>query len=117
MPNPPDDLTTPIDGPYGTARNVTAAVEAVATSPHASVAVFRLECPGQSPAWSSYMLAVYHLRPVEGLRAPTITEESATHELLLVALDPDRSAGPPPWPWMTPINAVVQVDLGGGPTL
>lgn len=100
----------PLEGPAGVAVEVTSEHPATITS-------FFLHCPGQSPAWSDYCLAVVHLRPVEGVREPVINVPGATHEVLLFALDPDGKNGlalstdPDSWGILTPLNLVYQVHL------
>jgi|SRR5262245_2161334 len=54
-----------------------------------------IEAPFAHPLWHSYSLMLIHLRPVEGSdQRPTIYLKGATHELWLVALDPDHERAP-----------------------
>lgn len=81
----------------------------------ATVACWWLDCPGQSPAWRHYLLAVVHLRPIEGQEhAPVVTVPGSTHELMVVALDPDRGPNPEDtetWGYLRPTNVVEQLEL------
>jgi hypothetical protein len=56
----------------------------------ATLRAWVLTCPGQSPAWSQFLLSVVHLRPIEGARPVTLHFPGAGHEFLLLALDPQR---------------------------
>lgn len=44
--------------------------------------------PWAHPGWHSYLLSVVHLRESEGAKPPVINLPGATHELMLLALDP-----------------------------
>lgn len=81
----------------------------------AGVAQWFLVCPLQSPAWDRYLLSVIHLRDIEGQsKPPTITTPHATHELMLIALDPTKDpqpGNPASWSMLVPLNMSVQVEL------
>lgn len=80
----------------------------------ATVASWFLDCPGQSPAWRHYALSIVHLRPIEGVRSATVTVPQATHEVLLVAMNPKvdvRPDDPMTWQFLTPVNVCEQVQL------
>lgn len=73
-----------------------------------------LDCPGQSPAWSHYLLSIIHLRPIPDVKPAVVRFPHATHEVMLIALDP--SADPSPtnqesWRFLQPINLMEQVQL------
>ena len=80
------------EGPCGTATEI------IVTSDRnvdhsASLQAWLLHCPGQSVAWDHYLLCLIHLRDIKGQsKPPTIRVPHATHEVMLVALDP----GPKP---------------------
>lgn len=79
----------------------------------ATVAAWWLECPGEAPLWSKYLLAVVHLRPVDGIPANVVVP-GATHELLVVALNPERdprAVDPDSWEYLLPPNVTEQVEL------
>lgn len=70
-----------------------------------------VDAPGQSPVWRHYLLSVCHLRPIDGAPPAHIRTPGATHELLLIALDPvghpnvyDRES----LRFLTPLNAEAQ---------
>lgn len=95
-----------LEGPAGSA---TPAVGA----PDATVAAWFLTCPGQSPAWDKYALGIVHLREQDGVQQAKITTPGATHEVLLIALDPDTNptAHAATWHHLRPCNVVEQVQL------
>lgn len=53
-----------------------------------SVSTWLLNCPGQSPAWSNYVIGCVHLRPIEGVKPAKLRFPEATHEIFLAAIDP-----------------------------
>lgn len=60
----------------------------------ATVCTWIVYVPWAHGFWHSYMLACIHLRPIEGVKAPTIHLPGATHEILLFALDPKFRPSP-----------------------
>ena len=73
-----------------------------------------LECPGQSPAWSHYTMNVIHLRDIDGVPPAHIRVLGATHELILIALDPDRHPKVlklSSWRPLRPLNVQEQIRL------
>jgi hypothetical protein len=77
----------------------------------ANLASWPIEAPGQSPAWSHYLLSVAHLRPMPGVDPPAKQFPEAEHEILLVALDPaigPRADDQETWHHLIPANAAVQ---------
>lgn len=102
-----------LDGPAGTAVEVIATEHDVPDW-QASVAVWFLDCPGQSPAWRHYSLAAVHLRPIEGVKPAVVTVAGATHEVLLVALDPKTEPTPTglgSWRMLHPVNVCEQITV------
>jgi hypothetical protein len=100
-----------LSGPAGTAVEVTQGQTAAWP---ATVASWFLTCPGQSPAWENYILGVVHLRPIEGAPAPIVTVPHATHEVIVIALDPARqpvATDPSTWRMLTPLNVCEQIQL------
>jgi hypothetical protein len=82
----------------------------------ATLALWFLKIPGQSPAWSRYVLSVVHLRPIEGAPAVEYEFPKATHQVFLSALD----MGPRPrandsstWHMLMPVNVSEQIELSG----
>lgn len=104
-----------ITGPAGAATLVRTVLEdRDPVDQGATVAAWFLSCPRQSPAWEHYLLKVLHLRPIEGGRPVNLAREGATHEVLLVALDPDRKPVPhdaQTWLHLYPVNAAEQLVL------
>lgn len=81
----------------------------------ASLSTWFLRCPGQSIAWDAYLLSVIHLRPITGeMHPPVIRVPHATHEVMLIALDPRLKPDPVrprTWRHLTPVNLEEQVEL------
>lgn len=80
----------------------------------ATVTSWFLDCPAQSPAWSHYLLSIIHLRPIPGVRPAVIREPHATHEVMVIALDPRGNPHPEDtetWRFLTPVNVCEQVQL------
>lgn len=77
--------------------------------PEVNLAMWKLHCPGQSPAWDWYMLSLIALKDVPGVPAPVKWTDSATHEIGVVALMSEPSGGKiEP---LTPVNYVAQLVL------
>ena len=76
----------------------------------ATVSAWLLYCPGAHVVWSYWMLGVIHLRPIDGVRPPVILRDGASHELMIVALDPTY-APPDPVGWGGPIHYLTPVDV------
>jgi len=80
----------------------------------ATLATWFLRCPGQSPAWDSYLLSIIHLRDLPGVPPAHVRVPGATHEVMLFALDPqpDPQPGKPnSWRFLHPQNVMEQVQL------
>ena len=81
----------------------------------ATVSCWFIDAPGQSLFWQHYLLGIYHLRPIEGSDKPIKKlYDGVTHELSLIALDPDRRPkvdDMQTWRHLVPINFVMQVEL------
>lgn len=79
-----------------------------------TIATWFLDCPGQSPAWRHYVLSIIHLRPIQGVKPAVIARPGATHEIILVALDPQSNPIPSDvetWTHLRPLNFVGQLTL------
>lgn len=108
-------LGTLLRGPAGTAQEVLVELEAMDDpAKSACLGTWFIDAPDQSPAWRHYALSVVHLRQIEGAPPVVFNKEGATHEFVLVALDP----GPKPkatdmagWQWLQPFNLCEQVVL------
>lgn len=73
-----------------------------------------IEAPGESPVWQHYMLSAVHLRPIENVKAAHLRFPGATHEFMLVAMDPVRKPdplNPETWSFLLPVNLSEQVAL------
>lgn len=103
-----------ITGPAGAATLVATEIEPGDAQYAATVATWFLHCPRQSPAWEHYLLACVHLRPLPGAPEPKIVRPLATHEFLVVALDPAEKPRPDDvrsWAHLTPVNVAEQLLL------
>ncbi len=102
-------------GPAGWAGRVE--LDDVVGDAVATVAFWFIHAPGQSPAWDKYGLGVVHLRDVPGQSRPPVRRfPSMTHEVLLVAYDPQRdpqATDPESWSPLHPVNLCEQVALPG----
>lgn len=107
-----------LTGAFGTATEVL--FHSAEPDHQAHIGTWLLDCPGQSPAWSHYALMCVHLRPLAGeSKSAHIRFPGATHEILLLALNPETNPSPsaddPPgsWDFLRPINLCEQVQLPG----
>lgn len=55
----------------------------------AGLALWLLEGPFH-PAWNHWAISLIHLREEEGLPTPNIIVPNASHELMMIALDPEQ---------------------------
>lgn len=85
--------------------------------PIAALALALIDMPGFHPAWRQYAFIVGHLREMPGREQPHRFIPTATHELLLVAINPDE---PSPLPdemfslrYLVPENILFQCSLDG----
>lgn len=107
-------LGTMFSGPAGSAVEVVMRGKPDRPDWEATLAVWFIDCPGQSPAWRHYLLSIIHLRPIEGVKPAIIRFPHATHEVLVAALDPTknpRPLKPKSWSLLRPINVMEQVQL------
>lgn len=103
-----------LTGPAGTAVEVVVVSDVPDHQAH--IGTWLLHCPGQSPAWSHYALMCVHLRPLAGdVRPAHVRHPGATHEFLLLAIDPKCSPTPDDepgsWDFLRPVNMCEQVEL------
>lgn len=82
---------------------------------HATLTAWLIYAPGQAAGWDHYLLAVVHLRPIEGTPPAKINGFGYTHEFLLCALDPERKPvkdDAKTWAPIYPVNACVKFMVG-----
>lgn len=77
------------------------------------VAGWIVEAPWANVMWHSYLVSVIHLRPIPGVRPPVIHLPGATHEMMVIALDPGCARDPTVVngdgaAFLTPLNFVGQ---------
>lgn len=73
-----------------------------------------LTLPDHHPLWDHYSLSVITLAEIPGVPAPVIAVPGATHEILLLALDPNSTPqpdNPESFVYLTPVNYAIQVQL------
>jgi hypothetical protein len=79
----------------------------------ACLALYLLFCPGAHAAWSWWQLSLCHLRDLAGLPPASKQFPEATHEILILSINPEACPLPdpdsPPWPYLTPFDLVEQV--------
>lgn len=102
---------------YGAAGTATEVVvtRAPEIGQQAIVICWLLHCPGQAIFWDRFLLSIVHLRPILGdPRRAEIRIPGASHEVMLLALDPDEHpspADPSTWVPLMPPNAVEQFEV------
>jgi len=81
----------------------------------ATLGTWVLTVPGAHPFWHSYWLSAVHLRDIPGAPPAAKHYPEATHEIMLFALDPDKSLPDPDDgdnfhpAFLTPANLVEQI--------
>jgi hypothetical protein len=82
-----------------------------------TVCCWLINAPGAHPFWSYWALSLIHLRPIEGTKQAHKAFETATHELMIMALDPSKPLPPldvsADWPlhWLTPLDVCQQFEV------
>ncbi len=110
-------------GPGGRAwkSDVTAMIRAVERErpdlarEDSTLAHWVVEAPWAHPAWHSYAIVLIHLRPIPGGREPVFHMREATHEMWVIALDPETTRQDlidgrklPKSPYLSPVNFAAQ---------
>lgn len=75
---------------YGTAGTA----DLMLIEPGTTLEAWLLALPGQHPLWDHYMLAIIHLRDVEGMPPARKVAAHMEHEIIMLALDPERNPSP-----------------------
>lgn len=60
----------------------------------ATCCMWVVEAQFAHPLWHSYLFAMIHLRPVDGLPPPLLYRPDATHEFWIFAMDPEKPRQP-----------------------
>lgn len=109
----PEQARSPIRGPYATC--VEAQPSGTAARAASTVASWLITSHHVHPAWTQWVLYAVHLRPIEGVYAPTVHFPDATHEIGILALHPDtpvtvEDMGRPGWRmrYLLPVNLALQ---------
>jgi hypothetical protein len=78
----------------------------------ASLVTWLLHCPGVHAVWCYWMMQLIHLRPIEGVKPAGKKYPEAEHELLVLALNPEKGEPDPDnvrtFEWMTPPDSCIQ---------
>lgn len=82
-------------GPCGSAWRVALPTQHERPDTTATLAMWLLTIPAAHPAWHSYAMAVIHLRDIPGVRPAVKRIPDATHEVMLLALDPGKDLPDP----------------------
>ncbi len=108
-------------GQHGRAWRLTLAPMGERSTPEqdATVGAFLVQEHGAHAFWDHWMLSIVHLRPIAGTPPPNKQFMEATHEFMILALNPEQ---PLPqslhidrdWKmsWLTPIDVVEQFAVG-----
>ncbi len=84
------------------------------TDTDGTVAAWLVHAPAAHPFWSWYLVSVIHLRPIAGVKPAVITKPGATHELMILALNPEHALPPLDLQsgvrYLTPIDVVEQFE-------
>lgn len=81
-----------------------------------TVAAWIVDAPAAHPLWNFYCVCVIHLRVIDGVRPAIVRLEGATHELMILALDPGHPVPAleafgrceSPLRWLSPIDVMEQ---------
>ena len=104
-------------GPFGTATHLQ--VNPDLPGADTTVCWWLLSGLRWHPLWNQFALVVVHLRPTHGTPPPRLHFPGATHELLVMALNPERGPRTPtdlaanglgPNAWLTPLDVVHQFE-------
>jgi len=81
---------------------------------YAGIGNWFIDAPHQSPAWRHYMLSAIHLRAIDGVKPAHLRQPGATHEFMMMAMDPGKNPdplNPESWSYLRPHNLAEQVEL------
>lgn len=109
----PEQARSPIEGPYATCAEVQ--LSTLSTRAAATVSSWLITSDDFHPAWTQWTLYAVHLREVPGVYTPTFHFLDATHEIGILALNPDthvtvEDMGRPDWRmrYLLPPNLALQ---------
>lgn len=100
-----------ISGVAGGAQRITA--PSLRPDQEASIASWLVNCPGQA-LWSDYLVCVIHLRELPGVAPAHKSDPTATHEIIVCALDPKHQPRPDDLQsihHLTPVNYLQQFEV------
>jgi hypothetical protein len=106
------------EGLHGRAWRIPMAAPGQRGRPDADATVdgWLLHAPGAHPFWVYWVLAVIHLRPLAGVKPAYVRLSGATHEIIIMALNPetqlpeieDVGRGEATFDFLTPIDVMEQ---------
>lgn len=88
QPTPNDPSVREHRGIAGSAQRITPNLDSRALMWSETVSFWLINSPWYHPLWNQYELIAIRLREVEGLPPPVRTLAGATHELVVITLDP-----------------------------
>lgn len=104
-------------GPYGNMRFIPH--KPTRPEHQAHVVAYLIDAPGWHPVWNQYQLAVVSLKEFDGVPDPILKFPGATHELLVVAINPEyqqtvssmiQHGTDGKLPYLTPVNIAEQFE-------
>lgn len=88
--------------------------EPITKDHEAGIGLYLLFCPGAHLMWSYWVIAVYHLRDLEGFTPANKRFPEATHEIMFGALSPDVNPlveEPHKWLHIQPYDLIKQIEV------
>jgi hypothetical protein len=111
---------TPISGKFGQRFNCPLPpADARPNAESATLAMHLIFMPDAHPAWDFYTLSLVHLRDIPGARPAVFQFPGATHELVVMAMDPETLPNPfkpAEFRFLQPVNVAVQFVMDGTTT-
>lgn len=77
----------------------------------ATLRFWYVDAPHAHPFWHWYVVSCISLRPLPGVRPAALQYPEATHEMMILALNPDSD--PPPGPDVEKLDHLVSIDFVG----
>lgn len=87
-------MTDTHTGPHGTAERIPDNVIVPADIPTATRSGWLITAPGYHPLWSQYALWLITLADVPGVPPAVKHDDAATHEIMVLPLDPENGPHP-----------------------
>lgn len=102
-------VTAEKQGGYGTWRKYEPAPdEVLPLDQSAGLCCYEMNLKYSHPLWNHYVLFAVHLRPIPGGTPAVLDSPGMTHQINVMALNPESSPVPP-WQWLSPPNVQFQL--------